>query len=63
MNKSFFLLVFVIGGCLDIVADYFFMNKLMGSRTVYYVGSILTIIGGLGFAYQYFLNLAKNKEG
>ena len=52
MNQSVFLILFVIGCCLDVVADVFFMNQLMGSRAVYYLGSGLTIIGGVGTAWQ-----------
>jgi len=51
MNQSVFLILFVIGCCLDVVADVFFMNQLMGSRAVYYLGSGLTTIGGVGTVY------------
>ena len=62
MNQSVFLILFVIGCCLDVVADVFFMNQLMGSRAVYYFGSGLTIIGGVGTVYFIIKKLpSKNK--
>jgi hypothetical protein len=59
MRKSLFLLSFVIGCCLDVVADIFFMQQLQGSRTIYYAGSALNLIGGIGYIFYLIFETSK----
>jgi len=59
MGKSLFLILFVLGCCLDVVADIFFMQQLQGSRTIYYLGSILTLIGGIGYVFYLIFKTSK----
>jgi hypothetical protein len=59
MRKSLFLILFVLGCCLDVIADIFFMQQLQGSRTIYYLGSILTLIGGIGYVFYLIFKTSK----
>jgi|TARA_B110000444_G_scaffold194160_1_gene184403 hypothetical protein len=59
MGKSSFLILFVLGCCLDVVADILFMQQLQGSRTIYYIGSTLTLIGGTGYIFYLIFKTSK----
>ncbi len=59
MKRSLFLILFVLGCCLDVVADIFFMQEFQGSRTIYYLGSTLTFIGGMGYVFYLIFKTSK----